>query len=1472
LETALHVWKEPKMVGWCCVLILLGTTGLRAEERKGNMLDIYSPVKVNSSSTLSEKSKAFDPQLAIQADTSSVLDSCFISKKEINPWYTLQFTNVTSVFNVRLGVKIRENGTLETFKLRMMNSLTVYVRQSLEVARNSQQICGSPWKFNRTPFIMFTCERVLKGRFLDIIVDSSKLSQLLICSIVINIENGSDSPLNFTQERATVVSSGRRNSDPPPYLAIDGNRESCSLLSGRVKTWLRIDVRTVRYIKKLRVFFDKATETRTTIFIGRSLQSNGSKGNELCGKFGKIKKRKKLLTCEQPILGQFIYIESNSRSVNICEIEVYYDTFLNIYSSVIITASGQRYENSSIWKPIDGIRRGSFAASWISVESKLSWWQMEFPQENVISHAVINTPFLNILMRRKMLTSNIYIGNFPHDHISDNAMCEGPWSYTDNSQAKNCAGHPAGKYFIIRGWNLFIEEITLYDCEEPEVQITTSPSDQVQQEKSVNVTCQFSLKGCKVESVTWVDPNGKKITTAKNNSLDGKPASTISIKNDSFYRQFICTFEYGMESVAKQYRVRPILYVPNYTVKGSSGGTATLQVMLTVQNSTIEHQNTWTRNDDRLQQGEKYSFSTDGMTLTINNLVLDDCGNYTFTFNSDFYGNSTATIMLIVYERPSIVQQQSYENLSEGESVVVICKARSCIVDPQKISFQWQRNGELLANDDRTNISSIINGTLMILNVSKAEEGNYTCIAVSNAWNITSDAVAVTVKERPTGSSSSGTKPSFSISSKSGATILSEESSSLSANSTTADLFLQTTNLLTETYNSSTGLIRQITSTTFRTDYITKTSSSGTKYNAISTFSSLYSTGSPGLSNVLRPQVITAGTHLPTVVTSESSSSVPSVSTKDMNSSIISTPVQTEYLSESLAPSAPLTDSHYPIASTPIPNFKSSSVLSAPTQKASIPTDHPTASSTSVVSDQVISPSLSTTSTAVLTKLQTLKPHSQVPSVPTTVLVRQYTQNRSYFGRFYLQQFSTISPTDGMVAMSSSSGVRAGDIVPPLVIVAVVVAVIVIVVARKRLTKKTEEQNHEFDGEEKEKQEEESIPLVPVTMKTEEEKSDFKKSNVEKSVLLGDTALLTGCNRNNNTSVVWRFNKNELPNDNGRFRVREDGSLQISSIRLADCGVYDCEAAEISQCCTVKLTVEFPTQHPKPIKLNDFEQYLKDMHADENHGFKRQFSALEEAEHPCTIAKMPYNKKKNRYRNIVPYDHSRVVLEGKPDLDYINASYIHGYDGPNKYIATQGPMSNTVNDFWKMVWETNCLSIVMLANVLEKGKKKCEKYWPDTVQLYDNICVRLSTVVSTSEFDIRTLIVNQLPTAENEERTVKQFHFSSWPDHGVPMYPTSLLNFMKLVRAHQESSEKAGPIAVHCSAGAGRSGTYIAIENCLREIQLENELNIFRWIKEMREDRPQMVQNEVRHSFWRLYAFIAKTSEILVLSHAGAKH
>jgi protein tyrosine phosphatase len=433
--------------------------------------------------------------------------------------------------------------------------------------------------------------------------------------------------------------------------------------------------------------------------------------------------------------------------------------------------------------------------------------------------------------------------------------------------------------------------------------------------------------------------------------------------------------------------------------------------------------------------------------------------------------------------------------------------------------------------------------------------------------------------------------------------------------------------------------------------------------------------------------------------------------------------------------------------------------------------------------------------------------------------------------------------------MSSSSGVRAGDIVPPLVIVAVVVAVIVIVVARKRLTKKTEEQNHEFDGEEKEKQEEESIPLVPVTMKTEEEKSDFKKSNVEKSVLLGDTALLTGCNRNNNTSVVWRFNKNELPNDNGRFRVREDGSLQISSIRLADCGVYDCEAAEISQCCTVKLTVEFPTQHPKPIKLNDFEQYLKDMHADENHGFKRQFSALEEAEHPCTIAKMPYNKKKNRYRNIVPYDHSRVVLEGKPDLDYINASYIHGYDGPNKYIATQGPMSNTVNDFWKMVWETNCLSIVMLANVLEKGKKKCEKYWPDTVQLYDNICVRLSTVVSTSEFDIRTLIVNQLPTAENEERTVKQFHFSSWPDHGVPMYPTSLLNFMKLVRAHQESSEKAGPIAVHCSAGAGRSGTYIAIENCLREIQLENELNIFRWIKEMREDRPQMVQNEEQFIF-----------------------
>ena len=157
-------------------------------------MDIYSPVKANASSSFTAGRVNFAPQLAIQADTSNVLDNCFISKEQVNPWYRLEFKSVTSVFNVRLGVRKDAGENLpRRFNLKKMNGLSVYVSNSsnsLALGREIEQRCGSPWKYTPINSITFSCERILKGRYVHVIVSSTSPTYLLICSIVINREDG----------------------------------------------------------------------------------------------------------------------------------------------------------------------------------------------------------------------------------------------------------------------------------------------------------------------------------------------------------------------------------------------------------------------------------------------------------------------------------------------------------------------------------------------------------------------------------------------------------------------------------------------------------------------------------------------------------------------------------------------------------------------------------------------------------------------------------------------------------------------------------------------------------------------------------------------------------------------------------------------------------------------------------------------------------------------------------------------------------------------------------------------------------------------------------------------------------------------------------------------------------------------------------------------------------------------------------
>ncbi|KAB1262765.1 Receptor-type tyrosine-protein phosphatase T [Camelus dromedarius] len=229
-------------------------------------------------------------------------------------------------------------------------------------------------------------------------------------------------------------------------------------------------------------------------------------------------------------------------------------------------------------------------------------------------------------------------------------------------------------------------------------------------------------------------------------------------------------------------------------------------------------------------------------------------------------------------------------------------------------------------------------------------------------------------------------------------------------------------------------------------------------------------------------------------------------------------------------------------------------------------------------------------------------------------------------------------------------------------------------------------------------------------------------------------------------------------------------------------------------------------------------------------------------------AKEDENRNKNRYGNIISYDHSRVrllVLDGDPHSDYINANYIDGYHRPRHYIATQGPMQETVKDFWRMIWQENSASIVMVTNLVEVGRVKCVRYWPDDTEVYGDIKVTLIETEPLAEYVIRTFTVQK--KGYHEIRELRLFHFTSWPDHGVPCYATGLLGFVRQVKFL--NPPEAGPIVVHCSAGAGRTGCFIAIDTMLDMAENEGVVDIFNCVRELRAQRVNLVQTEEQYVF-----------------------
>uniref|UniRef100_A0A674AGI8 protein-tyrosine-phosphatase n=1 Tax=Salmo trutta TaxID=8032 RepID=A0A674AGI8_SALTR len=237
-------------------------------------------------------------------------------------------------------------------------------------------------------------------------------------------------------------------------------------------------------------------------------------------------------------------------------------------------------------------------------------------------------------------------------------------------------------------------------------------------------------------------------------------------------------------------------------------------------------------------------------------------------------------------------------------------------------------------------------------------------------------------------------------------------------------------------------------------------------------------------------------------------------------------------------------------------------------------------------------------------------------------------------------------------------------------------------------------------------------------------------------------------------------------------------------------------------------------------------------------------------------AKRPENQNRNRYRDVSPYDHSRVKLENSEN-DYINASLVMVEEAQRIYILSQGPLKNTCSHFWLMVWEQNSKAVIMLNRIIEKGSEKCAQYWPTAEghQLSYTDTGFVVTLVKEEDMSYYVIRVLELRNTETgETREIYHFHYTTWPDFGVPESPASFLNFLVKVRESGSLGPEHGPSVVHCSAGIGRSGTFSLVDTCLILMDKRKDpssVDIQKVLLDMREYRMGLIQtpDQLRFSY-----------------------
>nr|XP_039262864.1 receptor-type tyrosine-protein phosphatase beta-like isoform X4 [Styela clava] len=271
----------------------------------------------------------------------------------------------------------------------------------------------------------------------------------------------------------------------------------------------------------------------------------------------------------------------------------------------------------------------------------------------------------------------------------------------------------------------------------------------------------------------------------------------------------------------------------------------------------------------------------------------------------------------------------------------------------------------------------------------------------------------------------------------------------------------------------------------------------------------------------------------------------------------------------------------------------------------------------------------------------------------------------------------------------------------------------------------------------------------------------------------------------------------------------------------------------------------------RPIQLEEFSDHMEKMRSDSDYLFSQEYEEFKGVgrDQSSNAAVLAENRGKNRYTNILPYDATRVKLDGvddDPGSDYINANFIPGNVSQREYIAAQGALPGTKDDFWRMVWEHNTRNIIMLTQTVEKGKIKCDHYWP-----FDNEPVMSGdlTIQMTSESMLPEWTIREFKITHGANtRRVRQFHYTVWPDHGVPETTETLVKFIRYVRRTIDREAKhTGPTVVHCSAGVGRTGTFIAMDRLLQHMHDNTYVDIYGIVHQMRMHRVFMVQTESQY-------------------------